>query len=530
VKHRTAFVVLVFVSGGSVLLAQTVREKVAVEVVTVRLTARTTFGGRRVEDLKASDLALKVDGQPVAIETFSAVASRSEDETTAGAGEPSAAAPATGDTEEPPLRTMIFVDEVETHPFDRKDVCAELVRYLRSFGRSDREFSVFRYDGILAMETPWTRDVETVVRVLSEIGAGGKAPMVAAQGMLSTETGSRGLPNVFAADLWVSMHRERFSVALMEALAAFPQTAGRKRLLVVNGGTSMMRPGDLAYVRGPSLVSETAIHDRSKSLSQARIDEEHDRESQRFSFDLWSRAVNPGLDVLSMNDVVAKALEEDVEIVPVYANAVDRSDVTAAAAMIGLATETGAESIGLGRNAAARMAEIEDRSAYELTFRDPVPDHDYHRIALECLRPFVRIVYRRGFRIPREEELTLDTVVAGLRDPGRLSNPMKVQVSQQPSTDAMRRPSTTLELAYAPPLETGASDVRPVSFVAVGEDRRGDRTEPVEWTGTAQREDGEDAFATDIRLNVSPEYAWSLAVRDQPTGLTSYVFVPAPSK
>jgi hypothetical protein len=31
-------------------------------------------------------------------------------------------------------------------------------------------------------------------------------------------------------------------------------------------------------------------------------------------------------------------------------------------------------------------------------------------------------------------------------------------------------------------------------------------------------------------LDVAPKYAWSIAVTDDPTGLTSYVFVPAPAK
>jgi len=511
-----------------VALAQTVRENVAVEVVTVRLTARTTFGGKRVEDLAASDLALKVDGRPVAIETFSTVESRSEVGTAAPA-ERMPAATATADTDEPPLRTMIFVDEVETHPFDRKDVCAELVRYVQARGAGHREFSVVRYDGTVRMETGWTRDVETVVRALRAIENGGHIQRV--EGLETLPMAPRGLSYAFASNLWVSMHRERFSVGLMEALAAFPQMPGTKRLLVVNGGASMARPGELSYVRGPSLASETAIHDRSQSPDPARLDERGDRESEGFSFELWSRVANPGLDVLSMNDVVRKALEEDVEIVPVYTKAIDRPDfdVTAAAGMIGLANETGAEAIGLGRNAAARMAEIEDRAAYELTFRDPTPDHAHHRIALKCLRPFVQIVYRRGFRIPREEELTLDTVVAGLRDPERLTNPMQVHAAQQPAADSTRRPATTLAITYAPPLETGASGERPVSLVAVGEARNGDRTEPVAWSGRAERQSGEDAFEANIRLNVSPDYAWSVAVRDQPTGLTSYVFVPAPA-
>jgi hypothetical protein len=57
-------------ASSSLVLAQTVRENVSVEVITVRLTARDS-AGRRVDNLTLGDLALTVDGKPVAIETFS---------------------------------------------------------------------------------------------------------------------------------------------------------------------------------------------------------------------------------------------------------------------------------------------------------------------------------------------------------------------------------------------------------------------------------------------------------------------------
>jgi VWFA-related protein len=529
--------------------AQTVREKVAVEAITVHVTARDA-AGRRVEDLKASDLVLEVDGQPVGIETFSVLSARSEE---TGA-EPTHVLPAAAATVEPegaPLRTMIFIDEVETHPFDRKDVCAELARYLRAQDSGNREFRVARYDGTLRMATGWTPDVEMVAMVVSGIGSGGKAQRIPGPGTLAAELGPSDFSNTFSSSLWVSFHRDRFAVAMLEALAAFPQTPGRKRLLVVNGGTSMMRRGDLAYVAGPSLASETAIDKRSKPPAQAKIDLERTRESQRFSFAVWSRAVNPSQDVLSMNDVVAKSLERDVELVPIFAEGADRGDfdlsqhamtvptagdgvlsahVEAAAAMSGLANETGAEAVLVGRKAASRLAEIEGRAGYLLTFRDPKGDHGQHKISLTCRRPGVTIDYRRGYRIPQEEERVLDTVVAGFLEPERRADPMKVAITQVPATDPKRRKATTLEIAYAPPLETGASGERPISIVAVGQDRNGDRTEPFEWNGTAQREEGKGAFETSLLLNVPLEYAWSVAVRDQPTGLTSYVFVPAPAK
>lgn len=76
---------------------------------------------------------------------------------------------------------------------------------------------------------------------------------------------------------------------------------------------------------------------------------------------------------------------------------------------------------------------------------------------------------------------------------------------------------------------TGAGRERPIEVIAVGENRNGDRTVPIEWSGTAQRGEG-GAFQADLLLKVAPTYSWSVAVRDPPTGLTSYVFVPPSPK
>ena len=546
---------LAAVSGGTA-SAQTVREKVSVEVITVRLTARD-LQGKRVEDLKASDLVLTVDGKPVSIETFSGPerASRKIPETETKT--PDGGPPASPDVRGPddaglPEWTLIFVDEVETHPFDRKDVCVELARYVRSAGAPNRQFRVARYDGTLRMETGWTPDVETVAAVLSRIAVGGKSQRVPGPGNLATELGASDFSDSFSSSDWIDRHRDSFAVALLEALAAFPQVPGKGRLLVVNGGTSMMRPGDLAYVpySQTSMDPLTGIVDQRDKLArpktQFNIDLEHAREGQRMAFALWSRAVNPGRNVLTTDDVVARMLERDVELVPVFTEAMDRGDfdmsvkaltvptlsphLDASSAMFALASETGGEAIAVGRKVASRLEEIEGRAAYVLSFRDPYGDHVPHRIALRCQRPGVTIEFRRGYRIPEDEERTLDTVVAGFLDSDRRSNPMSTEIAQAASRTANKKQATKLAISYTPPLETGAGDERPVSVVAVGQDRNGDRTEPVEWSGTAYRQEGADVFETGFLLNVPPTFAWSVAVRDQPTGLISYVFVPTPSK
>ncbi len=561
---------LVLAAACGVASAQTVREKVAVDVVTVRVTARDS-AGKRIEDLKASDLILTVDGKPVSIETFSGPGAALP------AIAPVAPAPVPGPTLGPgratepadtasPMpdeafqRVLIFVDEVQTNPFDRRDVCEELARYVLTPGPANREFRIARFDGRLEMETGWTRDAGQVASALRRIGTGGKSERIPSPGELGDATGS----TAYSSAAWIQLHQDRLHEALLETLADFPQSTPKGRLLLVTGGTTLMRPEDLAFVLQNSTLSSNPTQTAKKhtQLINDTLGDGRNQELQRTTFVLWSRAVNPNGHVLTTADLVAKAVEEGIELVPVYAEAAGRGEfdlskrsealgtdpgqtgmnvptagdgrltphLAAASALAEIAGETGAEAVLVGRKAGSRLAEIDSRAGYALSFRDPYGDHVSHQIWLRCQRPGVRIEYRRGYRIPQDDERTLDTVVAGFLEPARRSNPMSTEIVQAASLNAKQKPATKLAISYSPPLETGAAAERPVSVVAVGEDRNGDRTEPVEWSGTAFREAGADVFETDFLLNVPPNYAWSVAVRDQPTGLISYVFVPAPAR
>ncbi len=548
--RRATLVVLwsVVLNGGSGIPAQTVREKVSVEAITVRLTARNA-AGKRVDDLHAADLALTVDGKPVAIDTFAGPEPTSDQRPAPGAGsvEHGQASAPRSLTDEPRTRTLFVVDLAGTHPFDRRDTCAELNRFLHAAGRGGDEFLVASFDGTrLRRETGWTREPEEAALALSRIGSGS-----ALNGVESPGTAAGSIcPTGFSSAAWLQLQRERLHGALLEALAAFPHAPGEGRLVLVTAGTAVMRPSDF----GTILRCQVTATERTRLLAATSdVSAAHAREIEHATFALWSRAVNPGGDAISMSDVVAKAVERDIVIIPVQAEAFDRGgfdlsgpapDVraefsaptvgaalsahsAAGQAMSEVAQGTGGEPILVLGKAADRLAEIGDRAAYTLSFRDPAGDHRYHEIRLACRRPGIRIDYRRGYRIPVEDERVLDTVVAGFLQPGQRSDPMSAAVTQSSATNSKKRPATALAIRYAPPLETGAAEERPVEVIAVGEDFEGNRTEPIQWSGTAERIEDGDAFETAVLLNVLPLYSWSVAVRDQPTGLTSYVFVPA---
>jgi len=527
------------------LFAQTVREKVAVELISVRVTARDALG-HPVDNLKASDFQLAVDGKIVPIDTLSGplnvvVGEPDGGKTSEAPPSTQAAAPASPrrSSDEPLIRTFVFVDETQTNPFDRKDVCEGLAKYVQGAAAPGNEFLVARFDGRLYKLTDWTSDGKAVAQALRSVGDRGQIEHVPGPSTLGPNTG----PTAYFSASWIPLYSDLVQRAILESLTTLPQTGGRGRLVLVTNGTTVVSPDELALGTNPDLlVSDPTLSPRYGQSSGMTF-AVHNFENTP-SFQRWSRAVNPGRDILTTVDVLAKAVEYGVEFIPVYTEAVDRGDfdlsgmmaplghdpgqtgmtvptagdgrlsphLVTAAALENIAAQTGAEAVGNGRNVAALMSQIDARASYVLTFRDPSPDHAYHTITLKSLRPGLKIVYRRSYRIPDESERKLDAVVA-----------------QSPATDSKSRPATRLDLGYAPPLETGASDGRSVQLIAVGRDADGNLTEPIEWAGTAQRAEDESRFDASVMFDVAPKYAWSVAVTDQPTGLTSYVFVPPPA-
>ena len=555
--------VLVLAASALPARAQTVREKVSVDLISVRVTARDALG-HRVDNLKASDFQLTVDGKTVPIDALSGPLNLVDAPGAAGkASETPVAAPATATPApraaagEPLIRTFIFVDETQSNPFDRKDVCEGLAKYVRTAAGPGNEFLVARFDGRLYKVTDWTSDGGVVARALQTVADRGQIEHVPGPSTLGANTGT----DSFFSAAWIPLYSDLVQRAILESLTTLPQTGGRGRLLLVTNGTTVVSPDELALGTNPDILTSNPTLAPRYGQSSGMTFAVHKFDDTP-GFQRWSRAVNPHGQILTTVDVLAKAVEYGVEFIPVYTEAIDRGDfdmagmmaplgtdpgqtgmsvptagdgrlsphLVTAAALENIAEQTGAEAVGNGRNAAARMAQIDERSSYLLTFRDPAADHGYHTMTLKSLRPGLKIVYRRSYRIPEESERKLDAVVAEFLTPGRPDTLMSARVDQSPTTDSKGRSSTLLDLAYAPPLETGAADDRRVQLIAVGRDFDGNLTEPIEWTGNAQRAGDEARFDASVMLDVAPKYAWSVAVTDVPTGLVSYVFVPAPPR
>src|SRR4029077_20848630 len=206
-------------------------------------------------------------------------------------------------------------------------------------------------------------------------------------------------------------------------------------------------------------------------------------------------------DGLTMDDVVMKALEHDVALVPLATDPFAGGQNLGLDSLIGatqstaslhagavkalwqIAVESGREPILVPGKAAARLGEIGGRATYELTFRDPFQaDPHVHSIGLICKRRGVHIDYRRGFRIQPEDERALDSVVARLArtaEAGPRDDGVALTLSAAESSGV---PLTRVRLTFQVPGESEAGDDREFEVIAVGERDDGARTEPVRWT------------------------------------------------
>ncbi len=539
--------------------AQTVREKAEIQVVTVRVTARD-HSGKPVEDLAAEDLTLSIDGRKVAIDTLSRETRASNAGSSTPAVASAAAAPVATVSAKPApappsaARQMaLFLDESEAKSFDRRDVDDQLTKFLEQPGAAPRRLLLARFDGSrLVVESPWSDSAAGALDAIARIRRHPTAERLSgASDLMGTSTSLEEL----------EANGSRLCRALLETLALFPPEGGERQLVFSTGGTALMHPKDVAdYLDQERHAAEQTALPRSPQFEQFDAKRQPERDTSAFT--LWSRSVNPGHVGLTMRDVTAKAVELDVALVPIAAEPPDRDrrNVPGAFAdsrthdsgvsgsptgttpvgtltpsyrlgvaqeMSTVASDTGGEPILLPGKAASRLAEIGDRAAYELTFRDPISDQQLHRIELACRRAGVTLEYRRGYRIATEEDRALDAVVARLVDRNRPGDPAVTASLSDPHAEG--RKLTRVTVRVTPPRESQAVEERSLKLVAVGENAGGDRTEPVHWNATARATDAPGVYEAVTDLGVPyGAYFWSIAVTDVATGLTVYAFAAPP--
>jgi VWFA-related protein len=529
---------------------QPVRERVRVGVVRISVTAQSSSGGP-VRDLSAEELSLKVDGRPIPIDSLTGSFSPDAGRGTtpppappAERGEPGVAAePAPPSTPEP-LDLAVLIDEGGTGSLDRRDIYRQLQRYLGEGGPTARSVMIARlYGRKLEVVCPWTRDPKLPGAALARLAAHPQAQRVASPYQMST----LGRADNSSLSEEILFARDHFFGALLVMIAAFPASPARRTLVLVSGGAALLSPEDFSATR---LATNFSDVEGERGRPQFP-DRDREIEAARTGFEVWSDPHRRSWHS-QLADVMAKAQENNVALTSVAAEAFDRGTNPGTDAkwpsrpmpgvgppgssglsprlhvgqtMTTMAVQTGGEAILLPLQTAERLSNQQALEPYVLTFRDPFPDdHRRHRVEIATTRRGVNLQYRRGYRTPTEEEETLDTVMARLIGPAPASNPIAAtaRITRSDSSTAPLR----LHIEFQPPPEHGIEkdEERSVELLFASVDDVGNRSEPAKWSGVARQSGPGKAFTADVDLKTPVHsYRWSIAIRDVPTGLVSYV-------
>jgi hypothetical protein len=205
-----------------------------------------------------------------------------------------------------------------------------------------------------------------------------------------------------------------------------------------------------------------------------------------------------------------------------------RADVVHSMTAVGAAT--GGEATLLGGNLDRDLRNVVEsrRVGYILTFRDPSPDDPrFHEIDVSVMRPNVRLKYRRGFQTLEPLEELADRVMSNLYVP-RPTNPLNARVLTTVVERQKDLLTVLLTVTFPALPEAGGLDTRSRSVQIVGAclDPKGHATLPFGERGptrTIQR-DEKTFLEHSFRIHLRPgNHAWSLGVRDQASGITSYL-------
>ncbi len=576
-RRRFLFAAGATLAFASLLFAQTFREKVRVGLVTIRLDVRDS-SGREVTELNGSDLTLRVDGQEVAIEGLDAIAAspappeRTPDkvasQTDASPPAASLAAPTpsvaveAGTAED--LHLALFFDETSSNPFNRRDVFRQVDTFLRGKAARGVHVMIERFDGQLHIECPWTTDLARAQEVTKKIERHMADQRMPSPSELASEIRASKSGRDIRQQL--DFYARRTFDGIYQALVQFPaDMQGKRSLVIVTDGTPLLTPFDLSLMLAGTNAAATDTQSpveflrRSGDESVAKTIEQQLQEDALSTFAPVSAAEDAAW-VRRMAQVVNKAVELDVALYPIDSEAIDRgtnpdasgkwvarsmpgvsrgnsmpaaSGVTARVSVVqsmeGLARTTGGRTILVPRKTTDQLTALasERTAGYLLTFRDPSPgDNRYHKIEMTTRRGGLDITFRRGYRIRTDEEEALDAVVAHLLAP-KGDNPLQARLSFDILRKEGVRDVVAMRLDFPPPPEApgAAGPDRDVRIWAVCADDQGNRADPISRSVKAARGDGadEDRYISVFQLGLVPgPYTWSVALRDEATGLTSF--------
>jgi VWFA-related protein len=548
---------------GAVLCAQTFRERVDVDLVRVEVLA-VDGKGRPVHGLKAGDFTLRVDDRPIKVENFEeARAAASPMPPLPEGARPSPAPSETALETAPPAAAVtlgryflaVLVDETSSEQSNRQATLREVFRFLETSLQQGVEALLMRFDGTLHIECPWTSDTERLRRAAAAIAQHRYAPRLGQPGQ-SRDPGQG--TTLLQLDAMEAVGHVRSSLAgLFDALRFFPEKPGRKGLYFVSDGMPFLAPSEI--IKDLIATSATA-NDSALATPRARMEATYDRDLLLDGL-AWDRTRSASL----LTDIARLALVRGIEINPVrstphdYGGNVrtDRSfssrarasagrsgdpsslrggasapttDLAVGGSMAAVAETTGGEAVLSRRKLEDGLKQEVARgnSAYALSFRDPFAgDHHFHSIEISSVKSGLSLRYRRGYRILDVRESLIQATVNRIYVPAD-QNDLGVRLEIRSLGIEDGRAVAQITIAYPAPPEAGgkANAGGTVQIIGTCAVRDGKISEPIDMSGkTEPASFGEKVWlARAGRLNLRPgAYRFSFAIRDEQTGITSYL-------
>jgi len=418
-------------------------DTVDVNVVNVDVYV-TDKQGDPVTGLTKDDFEVFEDGRPMTISNFYAIEDRQVKHEAASAAEPDAAAPEApaavapaaeaGLPEEQRLSLIVYVDNLNIRPHNRRRVLQDVRSFLRhELGPQDRVMLV-AYDRSLKVKVPFTTDVDRVVQGLFELDE------VSGEGVHADSDRRDVLQRIEDADsgaeamMWAESHAESvksdlaFTIdALRELVSSLAGLPGRKAILHVSDGLPMIPAEDVFYAVDQGF-RQTGALTRVYSFDTSRRFEElaAHANANRVSFYTVDAS---GLQVYSSAD--AQTFQSDRAG---GAALIDRIRIQNTQASLRLlADETGGKAI---LNTNRVLGPLEDvakdfRTYYSLGY---TPGHSgsgrYYSIEVKLKHKDGDLVvrHRAGYRDKPAETQMSDGVLAALKFP-YYSNPLDLTLT-----------------------------------------------------------------------------------------------------
>jgi len=404
----------------------TATDPLFVESIEVRVIELEVFvtdkDGTPVTGLTRDDFELLHDGKPMTISNFYAVEGG---EVTRGGEAPPAEE---GEAVEPPplpkkqpLHLVIYIDNFNIHPFNRKKVLRELKNFLRNELDDEDRVMMVTYNRSLTIDNTFTTDHGRIISTINEIDEKGGERVFYEQDRrdLLEEIAEADGPGRLMAR--VENHAEgllnelKFSLdALRELLGHLSGIEGRKALIYVSDGLPMTAGEELFYAIEERFEQSRAML-RSMEFSALRRFEEVTMIANANQVVLYT------IDAAGQRQMSGTDVRDRDRNFSSHVDGVTSTNMQASLKFI--SKETGGTAVTNTNNIAGGLQRMANdfRSYYSIGFRPgQAGDGQFHRTRVKVDRDGLVVRQRQGYREQpvgkQMEDGTISSLVLGYQN------------------------------------------------------------------------------------------------------------------